>query len=41
LLVRLEDQAGLTFKEISEFDLFAGLQFASLRQLSGNARKVK
>lgn len=41
LLVRLKDQAGLTFREISEFDLFAGLQFASLRQLYGNASQVK
>ena len=41
LLVRLKDQAGLTFREISEFDMFASLQFASLRQLYGNARKVK
>ncbi len=41
LLVRLKDQAGLTFREISEFDMFANLQFASLRQVYGNARKAK
>ncbi len=41
LLVRLKDLAGLTFREISEFDIFASLQFASLRQLYRNARKVK
>jgi hypothetical protein len=41
LLVRLKDQAGLTYREISEFDIFASLQFASLKQLYGNARKAK
>jgi REP element-mobilizing transposase RayT len=41
LLVLLKDLAGLTFREISEFDIFASLQFASLRQLYRNARKVK
>jgi hypothetical protein len=40
LLVRLKDRAGLTFREISEFDLFASLQFASLQQFYENARKV-
>lgn len=41
LLVRLKDLAGLTFREICEFEIFASLQFASLRQLYLNARKVK
>jgi len=39
LLVRLRDLAGLTYKEISEFDVFSDLQYASLRQLYQNARR--
>lgn len=39
LLVRLRDLAGMTYKEISEFDIFADLQYASLRQLYQNAHK--
>jgi hypothetical protein len=38
---RLKDQAGLTFGEIGEFSIFASLQFASLWQVYGNARKAK
>jgi REP element-mobilizing transposase RayT len=41
LLVRLRDLAGLTYKEISEFSIFASLQYGSLRQLYLNARKGK
>lgn len=40
LLVRLKDLAGLTFREISEFDIFASLQYASLRQIYKNASKA-
>lgn len=39
LLVRLHDLAGMTYREISEFDIFADLQYASLRQLYQNAHK--
>jgi REP element-mobilizing transposase RayT len=39
LLVRLRDLAGLTYREISEFSIFASLQYGSLRQLYLNARK--
>lgn len=39
LLVRLRDHAGLSFKQISELDIFAELQYKSLPQLYANARK--
>ncbi len=39
LLVRLRDLAGLTYREISEWELFADLQYGSLRQLYQNARR--
>jgi REP element-mobilizing transposase RayT len=40
LLVRLRDLAGLTYKQISEWELFADLQYGSLRQLYRNARRI-
>jgi len=40
LLVRLRDLAGLTYREISEFSIFASLQYGSLRQLYLNAHKA-
>jgi REP element-mobilizing transposase RayT len=40
LLVRLRDLGGLTYREISEMDIFAGLQYGSLRQLYLNARNL-
>jgi len=39
LLVLLKDLAGLTYREIMEFDVFRGLSFASLGRVYGNARK--
>jgi REP element-mobilizing transposase RayT len=39
LLVRLRDLAGLTYRGISEFDIFADLQYGPLRQLYQNAHK--
>lgn len=41
LLLWLKDRSGLTFREISEFDLFADLQSASLKQLYLNARTIR
>ena len=40
LLVRLRDLGGLNFREISELDSFAGLQYGSLRQIYLNARRI-
>jgi hypothetical protein len=39
LMVRLRDLAGLTYREISEWELFADLQYGSLRQIYQNARR--
>ena len=39
LLVRLRDLAGMTYREISEVDIFTDLQYESLRQLYHNAHK--
>ena len=39
LLVRLRDLAGLAYKQIGEFAIFADLQYGSLRQLYLNAKK--
>ncbi len=41
LLVRLRDLAGLTYRQIGEFAVFADLQYGSLRQLYLNAHKGK
>jgi REP element-mobilizing transposase RayT len=38
-LVLLKDKSGLTYKEISKFDIFSGLNFDSLRSIYRNMRK--
>jgi len=41
LTVRIRDLAGLTYREISEFILFAELQYGSLQQLYLNIHRKK
>jgi len=40
LLVLLKDRAGLTYREIMEFDVFRGLAYSSLGCIYANARKA-
>ncbi|MCK4765234.1 MAG: transposase [Candidatus Aminicenantes bacterium] len=39
LLVMLKDKAGLTYKEISKFEIFGDIQLVSLRSMYRNVRK--